>query len=59
MKPMDLRETMGKAVDSFTEFDEAYRAADWSAFADLPAFEAANRINAYAVYLSLERESMQ
>lgn len=54
-----LREAMGGAVDSFTEFDEAYQATDWSAFADLPAFEAANRINAYAVYLSLERESME
>ena len=54
-----LRDVMGEAVDSFTEFAEAYEAADWEPFADLPAFEAANRVNAYAVYLSMERESMQ
>lgn len=54
-----LREVMGEAVASFTEFDEAYDQADWSAFENLPAFEAANRINAYAVYLSMERESFQ
>jgi len=54
-----LREVMGAAVDDFVEFDRAYSEADWSEFADLPAFDAANRINAYAVYLSMERESMR
>ena len=54
-----LREVMGSAVEDFTEFAVAYDAADWSAWEALPAFEAANRINAYAVYLSMERESMQ
>jgi glyoxylase-like metal-dependent hydrolase (beta-lactamase superfamily II) len=54
-----LRQVMGAAVEDFVEFHTAYEAADWSAFADLPAFEAANRINAYAVYLSMEREGMR
>ena len=42
-------------VDEMTPFDEAYQAIDWSGFEDEPAFDAANRKNAYAVYLYLER----
>jgi glyoxylase-like metal-dependent hydrolase (beta-lactamase superfamily II) len=53
-----LREQMGGAVEEMTGFDEAYAQADWSAFEKLPAFEEANRINAYQVYLSLEAESL-
>ena len=51
-----LREVMGAAVDEFQAFDEAYDEADWSRFKDLPAFEEANRTNAYQVYLSMEAE---
>lgn len=51
-----LRETMGAAVAELAPFDEAYAATDWSAFESLPAFEAANRRNAYQVYLSMEKE---
>jgi glyoxylase-like metal-dependent hydrolase (beta-lactamase superfamily II) len=51
-----IREVMGAAVENMTAFDEAYAAADWSEFKDLPAFEAANRRNAYQVYLSMEEE---
>jgi len=54
-----LRSVMGEAVASFTEFGEAYDQTDWSPFEELPAFEAANRVNAYAVYLSMERESFE
>ncbi len=54
-----LRETMGKAVADFVAFDEAYAAADWSRFSHIPAFEAANRVNAYGTYLLLERELLQ
>jgi len=54
-----LREVMGAAVEDFQEFANAYAEADWSPFESLPAFEAANRVNAYAVYLSMERESME
>lgn len=53
-----LRETMGSAVENFEPFDEAYANADWSEFAGLPAFDAANRRNAYQVYLAIEAESL-
>ena len=51
-----MREVMGAAVENMMAFDEAYAAADWSEYKDLPAFEAANRRNAYQVYLSMEAE---
>ena len=51
-----LRKTMGKAVEDFVPFDEAYAKTDWSAFAKVPAFDAAHRINAYGTYLLMERE---
>lgn len=54
-----LREAMGVAVDEMTPFAEAYAQTDWSRYQQLPAFEAANRRNAYGVYLSLERESLE
>jgi len=53
-----LREVMGGAVDQLQDFATAYDAADWSRFEALPAFEAANRRNAYQVYLSLEAEAL-
>lgn len=53
-----LREVMGKAVEDFVPFDEAYAKTDWSRFAHVPAFEAANRINAYGTYLLMEKESL-
>ncbi len=53
-----LRQVMGRAVEDFVSFDEAYAGADWSRFAKIPAFEAANRINAYGTYLLMERESL-
>ncbi len=54
-----LRETMGAAVRELKSFDEAYAETDWSRFASLPAFEAANRINAYGTYLRMEQELLQ
>jgi glyoxylase-like metal-dependent hydrolase (beta-lactamase superfamily II) len=51
-----LRKVMGKAVEDFVPFDEAYAKADWSPFTKVPAFDAANRINAYGTYLLMERE---
>lgn len=53
-----LREQMGKAVEEMVPFEEAYARTDWSRFSKVPAFEAANRINAYGSYLTLERESL-
>ena len=54
-----LREVMGAAVEELEDFDVAYDAADWSRFEHLPAFKDANRINAYAVYLSMSDEELQ
>lgn len=54
-----LREQMGAAVDDMTDFEEAYANTDWSRFSQYPAFEEANRINAYGQYLVLERESLE
>ena len=52
-----LRSSMQKAVDNMIPFDEAYN-IDWSEYRKLPAFNKANRGNAYSVYLSLEADSM-
>lgn len=54
-----LRETMGRAVEDFVPFEEAYAKTDWSRYAKIPAFDAANRINAYGQYLVMERELLQ
>lgn len=53
-----LRSRMGEAVEELLDFDEAYARVDWSRFAGLPAFEAANRRNAYNVYLMMQREAL-
>ncbi len=53
-----LREQMGRAVEDMVSFDEAYARTDWSRFAALPAFEAANRRNAYNTFLLMEREAL-
>ena len=53
-----LRAVMGAAVDELEEFAGAYDAADWSRFEKLPAFGAANRRNAYQVFLSMEAEAL-
>lgn len=50
-----LIKQLSAAVDEMTPFDEAYTAIDWSEFEDEPAFDVANRKNAYAAYLYLER----
>ena len=54
-----VREVMAEAVENLTPFAQAYDAADWSEFENLPAFEAAHRRNAYGVYLSMERAQFQ
>jgi len=53
-----LRSNMSAAVDDLVPFSEAYAAIDWSKFSSLPAFKAANRRNAYQVYLSIEAEQI-
>jgi len=54
-----LRTAMGKAADDLVPFEEAYAGTDWSRFAKVPAFDAANRINAYGTYLLMERELLK
>ena len=54
-----VREAMRQAVADFVPFDQAYEAADWSAYAGMPAFDASNRGNAYRIYLDLEAESFE
>lgn len=49
-----LRSAMGKAVESWTDFDAAYEQTDWSRYKDLPAFDNNNRGNAYRIYLEME-----
>jgi glyoxylase-like metal-dependent hydrolase (beta-lactamase superfamily II) len=54
-----LRKVLSEGIEELTPFDEVYAEADWSEFKDLPAFEEANRINAYQVYLSMEAELLE
>lgn len=54
-----LRSAMGKAVEDFVPFEEAYAKTDWSRFAKVPAFDAANRVNAYGTYLLMEKELLR
>ena len=54
-----LRKTMGEAAGDLTPFDDAYARTDWSRFSTLPAFEQANRINAYGTYLLMEHELLR
>jgi glyoxylase-like metal-dependent hydrolase (beta-lactamase superfamily II) len=51
-----LRQSMGEAAAKLEPFEDAYARADWSAFAGLPLFRAANRINAYNTYLLMEHQ---
>jgi glyoxylase-like metal-dependent hydrolase (beta-lactamase superfamily II) len=54
-----MREAMRAGVEELMSFDEIYSDTDWSKFEHLPAFEAGNRINAYQVFLSMERELLE
>jgi glyoxylase-like metal-dependent hydrolase (beta-lactamase superfamily II) len=53
-----LRKTMAAAVEDLQSFDEAYDQVDWTPFEKYPAFQQANRLNAYGTYLLMERESL-
>lgn len=54
-----LRQKMGEAVNDLLPFDEAYNKVDWTPFANYPAFQQANRLNAYGTYILMEKESLQ
>jgi glyoxylase-like metal-dependent hydrolase (beta-lactamase superfamily II) len=49
-----LRDKMGVAAAELEDFEVAYAKTDWSRFAQLPAFEAANRRNAYNTYIRMQ-----
>ena len=51
-----LRQSMSKAALDLDPFEEAYQQADWSEYEGMPLFKAANRMNAYNVYLSIQAE---
>ncbi len=53
-----LRAQMGRAVEEMINFEEAYRRVDWSRFERMPAFNAANRINAYNTFILMEKEAL-
>lgn len=50
-----VRESMGAAAADFVPFEQAYEDTDWSRYADMPAFDASNRGNAYRIYLEMEQ----
>ncbi|MBU0593735.1 MAG: MBL fold metallo-hydrolase [Gammaproteobacteria bacterium] len=54
-----LRQTMGRAVENFVPFEEAYAGTSWKKYEKMPAFHEANRSNAYNTYLLMEKESIE
>ncbi|MEO8837131.1 MAG: MBL fold metallo-hydrolase [Herbaspirillum sp.] len=54
-----LRKVMGVAADQMIDFDQAYKQVDWSAYEKYPAFQQANRLNAYGTYILMEQESLE
>jgi glyoxylase-like metal-dependent hydrolase (beta-lactamase superfamily II) len=53
-----LRAEMGRAVSELIPFEEAYEKTNWSRYEMMPAFEEANRRNAYNTYILMEKESV-
>jgi len=51
-----LRESMATGAINMDPFDAAYKQANWSEYEGMPLFKAANRMNAYNVYLSIQAE---
>lgn len=51
-----VRKAMEQAARDLDPFDEAYLATDWSRYEKVPLFNAANRMNAYNIYLSIQNE---
>ena len=56
---MYLRASMGQAARNLVPFEEAYEKTDWSKYRAMPAFDEANRVNAYNQYLRLEQEGTE
>ena len=53
-----VRDAMRRAVEAGMDFEQAYASTDWSRFNKLPAFDAANRGNAFGTFLKAEQESL-
>jgi glyoxylase-like metal-dependent hydrolase (beta-lactamase superfamily II) len=51
-----VRQAMSQAARDLEPFEEAYAATDWSRYAKVPLFNAANRMNAYNIYISIQNE---
>lgn len=51
-----LRDSMTPAALNLDPFEAAYQTTDWSEYEGMPLFRAANRMNAYNVYLSIQAE---
>lgn len=51
-----VRKAMEQAARDLEPFDEAYLATNWSRYEKIPLFNAANRMNAYNIYLSIQNE---
>jgi len=51
-----LQDSMYDAARNLDDFDETYKNTDWSVYESMPLFRAANRMNAYNVYLSIQNE---
>lgn len=49
-----LLSSMSQAANELVPFDEAYAKTDWTKYRKMPAFNEANRANAYNQYLRLE-----
>ncbi len=54
-----LRTRMAAEIEELNTFDEAYETIDWSKYEAVPTFDAANRRNAYQVFLEVEGELLQ
>ena len=53
-----LRSEMARAIANFESFESAYERIDWSRFKGYPAFEQANRGNAYNTFILMEQEAL-
>jgi len=51
-----VRKAMEQSARELEPFDDAYAATDWSRYEKVPLFNAANRMNAYNIYLSIQNE---
>lgn len=52
-----LRTQLSQYARNLVPFEQAYKSIDWSKYRKMPAFDEANRANAYNQYLRLETEA--